>query len=436
MNLSFPSEVHLSIRRHLAAGAIGVAALCLGIGGWAAATEFSGAVVAPGLLVVESDVKKVQHPAGGIVSELKVKDGDRVRAGDVLLRLDETVLQANLAIVAKAYDEALARSARLEAERDGRNAIAFPSDLTARKDEMRLSALMDAEARQFELRRAGRQGQISQLGERVGQLTEQVNGLTEQLAAKQRELDLIARELEGVRELWAKKLVAVQRVTALERDLARTSGEKGALMSSIAQTQGRITETRLQILQVDQDLRAEVGKELNETQARLAEYVERKVSAQDQLKRVVIRAPQDGTVHQSAVHTIGGVVGPGETLMLIVPTSDHLVVEARIPPREIDQVHQSQRATLRFSAFNQRTTPEIDGEVVKVTPDLTTDPRTGQGFYSVRIALPEEQVRRLGGARLTPGMPVEAFIRTQARTVLTYFTKPFGDQVARAFRER
>jgi HlyD family secretion protein len=295
---------------------------------------------------------------------------------------------------------------------------------------------MAAESTQFQTRRTARDGQKSQLKERIGQLEEQIQGLSDQITAKAREIQLITQELDGVRNLWRQKLVPLQRVSALERDLARIEGEKGALTSSIAQTRGRITETRLQILQIGQDLRTEVGKDLADTSAKLSEYVERKVTAEDQLKRVDIRAPQDGIVHQLSVHTVGGVVAAGEPIMLIVPTADHLILEAKVSPQEIDQVHLGQVAALRFSAFNQRTTPEVDGTVSLISPDLTTDPRTGQSFYTIRIALPQDQLTRLGGAKLTPGMPAEAFLRTHARTVLTYLTKPLTDQLTRSFRER
>ncbi|GJD50817.1 Type I secretion system membrane fusion protein PrsE [Methylobacterium crusticola] len=429
-------ETRASIRRHLLAGAVGGGLLFVGAGGWAATAEFSGAVVTAGSLVVESDVKKVQHPTGGVVGALRVKNGDHVAAGDVLLRLDETVLQANLAIVTRSIDESLARRARLEAERDGAGAASFPDALLARDRDPVVAGLVAGERRLFEMRLSAREGQKSQLAERVGQLDEQIRGLDEQIAAKGREIALIEQELTGVRDLWSKKLVPLQRVNALERDLARLEGERGTLVSTIAQVRGKITETRLQILQIDQDLRTEVGKELAEIRSKMSEYAERRITADDQLRRVEIRAPQAGTVHQLAVHTVGGVVSPGADIMLIVPTADHLTVEAKLAPQDIDQVQRGQAASLRFSAFNQRTTPVLNGEVSRVSPDLTTDPRNGQGYYTARIAIPEPEMRRLGTLRLTPGMPVEAFIQTQPRTVLTYFTKPMSDQIARAFREK
>lgn len=425
-----------SINRLLLAAGAGVAFFFIAVGGWAATTEFSGAVVASGSLVVESDVKKVQHPTGGVVRELLVSNGDHVSAGDVVIRLDETVTQASLAIVQKALNEALARQARLRAEQEYASEILFPDELVSLAATPEVKVLMDGELKLLGMRKASRSGMKSQYAERIGQLRDQIQSYSEQIAAKDREIGFIQQELEGVRDLLAKKLVAVSRANALEREGARLSGERGALASAVAQTKGKITETELQILQIDEDFRTEVGKELAELRGKISELVERKIAAEDQLKRIEIRAPRDGTVHQLAIHTVGGVVAPGETLMLIVPTSERLAVEAKVAPQEIEQIHQGQRAMLRFSALDHRTTPEIGGEVSLVSADLTVDQRSGQSFYTVRIAVADDELARLQGVKLTPGMPVEAFLQTQQRTVLTYFTKPLADQVARAFRER
>lgn len=425
-----------SINRLLLAAGAGVAFFLIAVGGWAATTEFSGAVVASGSLVVESEVKKVQHLTGGVVRELLVNNGDRVSAGDVVIRLDETVTQASLAIVEKALNEAMARQARLRAEQEDASEILFPDELLSLATTPEVKALMDAELKLLGMRKASRSGMKSQYTERIGQLGDQIQSYSEQIAAKDREIGFIQQELEGVRDLLAKKLVSVGRANALEREGARLSGERGSLASAVAQTKGKITETELQILQIDQDFRTEVGKELAELRGKISELVERKIAAEDQLKRIDIRAPRDGTVHQLAIHTVGGVVAPGETLMLIVPTSERLAVEAKVAPQEIEQIHQGQHAMLRFSALNHSTTPEVGGVVSLVSADLTVDQRSGQSFYTVRIAVADDELAQLHGAKLTPGMPVEVFLQTQQRTVLTYFTKPLADQVARAFRER
>jgi HlyD family secretion protein len=426
-----------SIRRHLRAGTALFVLLTGGVGGWAATTEISGAVIAPGALVVDSNVKKVQHPTGGIVSELRVRDGDRVKAGDILVRLDDAVTRANLAIVTKGLDELTARKARLEAERDGQESVIFPDDLLKRSSDPQVAHVMEGEQKLFELRRAARTGLKAQLRQRIEQLGEQTNGLTQQQHAKEQEIVLIQRELKGAQDLWAKNLMPITKLTSLEREATRVEGERGELVASVAQSKDKTSETELQIIQIDRELASEVGKDLREAEDKIGELVERKVSAEDQLKRIDIRAPQDGTVHQLTVHTVGGVItANGEAIMLIVPDGDNLAVEGRVAPQDIDQLRLSQAALLRFSAFNQRSTPEINGAVSRIAADVTTDQRTGQSYYTIRIALTAEEIARLGDVKLVPGMPVEAFIQTGDRNVLSYLVKPLNDQVTRAFREK
>ena len=366
-----------SIRRHvLTVSAVGFFVV-VGFGSWVAIAELSGAVVASGSLVVDTNVKKVQHPTGGVVGELRVRDGIRVRAGDIVIRLDETVTRANLAIVVKGIDEIFARQARLEAERDDWPEVQFPSELTSRLHNPDVRRLVDGEQKLFDFRKSARTGQKAQMKERIGQL-----------------------------------------------------------LASTAQAHGKMTETELQIIQVDQDLRSEVAKELREIQGKMAELMERKVAAVDQLMRIDIRAPQSGIVHQLTVHTVGGVITASEPAMLIVPESDELTVEVKLPPQNIDQLVVGQPAVLRFSAFNQRTTPEINGIVKRISGDIVADQKSGATYYLVHISTPVEEVARLEGLKLLPGMPVEAFIQTGSRTVLSYLTKPLRDQVVKAFRER
>jgi len=424
-----------SIRRHIVAGIGIVVLLVCGVGGWAAETKLAGAVISSGQLVVDSNVKKVQHPTGGIVSELRVHEGDRVTAGEVLVRLDDTQARATVSILGKELDELTARKARLEAERDDAEEIGFPDELLQRTDDSDVAHVIAGERKLFELRRTARNGQKAQLGERVAQLREEIQGLLGQASAKNKEIALINKELVGVRELRDKNLVPMTRLTALERDAARLEGERSQLIGYSAEAKGKITETELQIIQVDQDLRSDVGKELAEIRAKTVELIEQKVAAEDQLKRIDIRAPQDGRVHELAVHTIGGVIAAGEPIMLIVPDADTLTIEARIAPQDIDQLHPGQLALLRFSAFNQRTTPEIDGEVSLISADLTQDQRTGASYYVVHITPDANEIARLGKVKLVPGMPVEAFLQTDERTVLSYLIKPLRDQIMKAFRE-
>jgi HlyD family secretion protein len=430
------STTRRSMRRHIVAAIVVASILIVGVGGWGATAVISGAVVASGSLVVDSNVKKVQHLTGGIVGELRVRDGDHVRAGDIVVRLDETVTRANLAIITKGLGELMARKARLESERDGSDTIIFPAQLVADADDPDRAAAMDSERKLFALRKTARSGQKAQLRERIAQLQEEITGLTAQQMSKAKEIALIERELAGVRELWKQNLVQLTRLTALEREAARLDGERGQLVASAAQAKGKIAETSLQILQIDQDIASDVAKELREVDGKIGEFIERKVAAEDQLKRIDIRAPQDGTVFQLAVHTVGGVITAGDPIMLIVPEADNLSVEVKVNPQDIDQLQLNQKAILRFTAFNVRTTPEIEGTVTRISADTSTDQRTGQSYYTVRIAMAAEQIERLGEVKLLPGMPVEAFVQTGDRTMWSYLMKPLHDQFVRAFREK
>jgi HlyD family secretion protein len=386
--------------------------------------------------VVESNVKKVQHPTGGVVGELLARDGDKVKAGQIVVRLDDTVTKANLAIVTKNLDAAMARAARLEAEQRGLDKIKFPPQLLNRAGDPDAAAVMASEGKLFDVRVTGRAGQKAQLRERVTQLNEEIAGLVAQEKAKDQEITLVQKELDGVRDLYDKHLVQISRLTTLERDAARLSGERAQYIAARAQARGKITETELQIIQVDRDMVSEVSKDLRETNDKVGELIERKVTAEDQLRRVDIRAPQDGIVEQSTVHTVGGVITAGDTIMLIVPQSDDLQVEAKVNPQDIDKLQVGQKTLLRLSAFNQRTTPELNGLVSRVSPDVTTEQRTGQSYYTIRVSMPPEEIARLGDAKLIPGMPVEAFVQTGDRTVMSYLMKPLSDQLMRAFRER
>ena len=425
-----------SIRKHLFLALIIGFVLVGVIGVWAATSEFSGAVIAQGQLVVDTSVKKVQHPTGGVVAELNVQEGDKVKAGDIIIKLDDTQTRANLAIVSKGLDELMARRAREEAELEGVDRVVFPAELLARQNDPDVARMIAGESKLFQTRRNSREGMKSQLTERVAQSQEEIGGLVAQVESKDKQVDWIKQELLGVRELWEKKLVQFNRVTTLEREQARLDGERGQLVAATAQSKGKIAEIKIQILQIDQDMRTEVGKDLADVRGKMAELVEKKVAAEDQLKRIDIRAPQDGVVHQLDIHTVGGVVQAGAQLMLVVPAADKLIVEAKVQPQDIDQLRVGQPAVLRFSAFNSRTTPELNGVLSVVSADVTLDQKSGANFYTIRIAVTPEEIARLEGLKLVPGMPVEAFVQTTVRTVVSFFIRPFQDQIARAFREK
>ncbi|MEH3148605.1 MAG: HlyD family type I secretion periplasmic adaptor subunit [Methylobacterium frigidaeris] len=426
-------DTRRSLTRHGLA-VLAVLALTSAAGAWTAATELSGAIIATGSLVVETNIKKVQHPTGGVVADLLVQEGTRVAAGDLLIRLDATTARATYDSVSKSLWELSARTARLEAERDGLDAVRFPADVLEAGPEV--ARIVEGEGTLFRFRAEARAGQSAQLRERIGQLRDEIRGLTEQAEAKEHESTIIQREYEGVQDLWKKNLIQLARVTALERDISRLKGERGVLVATIAQTRGKISETELQIIQLEQNLRSEAGKELAEIRARAATLAEQKITAYDQLQRIEIRSPQAGSVHELAVHTRGGVITPGEPVMLIVPAADSLVVEVRVAPQDIDRLRIGQPAGLRFPGFDQRTTPELAGTVTRIAADVSEDKRTGVFYYLVRLSVASGDLARLGAATLMPGMPVEAFIRTADRTVLSYLTKPLADQARRAFREK
>jgi membrane fusion protein, type I secretion system len=425
-----------SIRRHVIAGSVLVGILAFGLGGWASTAEISGALIVPGDIVVDSNIKKVQHPTGGVVGKLFVHDGDHVKAGQILIQLDETVTQANLAIVTKGLTELYARKARLAAERDGDDSVAAPKEFAGHLDDPNVAEALASERRLFELRREDRAGQKKQLQERITQLQQEIVGITAQLDAKDKEVALIDQELKGVRDLYAKNLVQLNRLTSLERDEAQLEGSRGQLIAQAAEAKGKIAETQLQIIQVDADLASDVAKELRDIDSKIGEYVERKITAEDQLRRTDIRAPQDGIVFQLTANTVGGVITAGDPIMMIVPEDDKLQVEVKVDPKDIDDVQFDQSVVLRFTSFNVRTTPEINGKVVRIGADTTTDQRTGRTYYSVRIAMTGDELKRLGDVKLTPGMPVEAYIQTGERTMLSYLIKPLHDQLMRSFREK
>jgi HlyD family secretion protein len=428
-----PADV-TELRRPLAIGLVLSGLIVLAVFVWGGLATLSGAIIAPGIVVVDGNSKKIQHQQGGVIGAIHVRDGSRVSAGDLLVMLDDTQARASRGIIRSQLTELLGRKTRLAAERDDRDDLEFPPGFTEAGPEAERVA--SGERRLFQARRGSANGQKAQLGERIKQNEEEIKGLTLQNSAKARELSLIREELSRVDDLYKRNLLPATRVLSLQRDETRIEGEVGTLVAQIAKLGGQIAETRLQILTIDQNRSSDAQKELREVEGRIAELQERKIAAEDQLRRVELRAPIDGIVHELSVHTVGGVVNPAEQLMLIVPSSDVLSVEVRIPSSDIDQLKIGRQGVLRFTAFNQRTTPEVKGVVTSLSPDAVRDKETGQFYYTARIAPDSGELARLTNLKLVPGMPVEAFVETSSRTALSYLTKPLTDQFERAFRER
>jgi HlyD family secretion protein len=425
------SSLEPALAARIAAGLGLIVLLFASFGVWAATTPIAGAVISSGLVVVESNIKKVQHAAGGIVSAIYVKNGDRVTAGDILVSLDETQARANLGIVASQIVQLVARKARLEAERDRATAIRFPTGFLNLSEDA--ADIAQGEKRLFDARLTAMKGQIAQLRERIGQLRQEIKGLSAQRDAKDQEVELMNEELERLEGMRKKELIPVTRTLAAQRDLTKLKGEWGSLIAQIARAQGQISETELQIINVEQTFLTDSSKELREIEARIGELLERRIAADDLLKRIHLRAPQSGVVHDLSVYTVGGVIGPSETVMSIVPSQDVLSVEARVATSDIDQVHVGQKATLRFPAFNQRTTPEIHGTVTRIGADLSKETQTNSVFFTARVSVDNLDTSHF---KLVPGMPVEVFIATGERTALSYLVRPLSDQVTKAFRER
>ncbi|QND61184.1 HlyD family type I secretion periplasmic adaptor subunit [Mesorhizobium huakuii] len=423
------------IRANLILGAAVTVMLIAGGGLWLGLTKIAGAVIAPATVVVESNIKKVQHLTGGTIGGIFAQDGDHVRAGDVVARLDDTLTRANLQIISEDLDRATVRLARLEAERQGLTEMQLPSSLQTRMGDPELAALVNGERTLFESRATALTGQKAQLQSRSKQLERQIDGLKAQQAAEDQSVVLLDGDLGDVQALYTKKLVSKERLSNIRLDATRAHGESGRLAAAVAEAQARISETELQILQLDEQRRSEVTSELRETEAKQTELSERKVVAQDELTKTNIRAPQSGTVQESSIHTIGGVIAPGEVIMMIVPDADNLVVDALIPPSRIDDVRPGQHVSIRFPAFDAGTTPACQGSVKRISADLIKDQQKQLSYFSARINVENKAACLTDAKVLKPGMPAEVHISTDERSVWSYLLKPLTDQMSRAFRQ-
>ena len=429
-------EASVKLRRTTRNGLIAIAVLVFGFGGMMAFLPMAGAVIATGEVSVESSVKAIAHPYGGVAAEIAVSDGDEVKEGDLLIRLDDTVASANADYSGFSRDQLLAMEARLRAVRDNAGGVSFPAELRARAaEDPFVASIMRDEARGFTLERQARGDQLRQLQSRIAQTQAEISSFTSRASSLARQDSLIREELVQTRELYDNQLSTLDRLNALERAAVGVEGDRAAAQAAVAEAQARIGELRTQMAGLGSDGRARAAAELADVQRQITDSRQREVAATDTSDRTAIRAPQDGTVNKLAVKTIGGVVPAGQTLLEIVPAGDRLVVMAHVPLNDIDAVAANQPAFLRFSSLSMRTTPEIRGLVTRVDPNRTVDDATGLAFYRARVEITDEEFAKLGDVRLSVGMPVEVFIQTGERTILDYILRPLTDQFKRALRE-
>ena len=403
---------------------------------WGSLATIKGAIIAPGVVVVEGKPKTLQHLDGGIVGEIYVKDGDAVKEGDVVMRLDPTMLGANEDLVNTRLREAVARVSRLEAERDGRGAITWPADLISAKDDPIVVSAMVGQDKLFKARRIAAFGQVKQLQQRIAQFKDQIDGLNSLISSKNNQAMKIREEAEAKRVLVEKGWLAKPVILTLEREELRLKGDVANHQSEIARLYNSISETEVQILQLRRERQAEVLTELRQVETEVSDFREQLTTASDQLRRIDVIAPVTGKVHNMTVTTIGGVVSPGQEIMQIIPADDRLIIEAQVEPADIDQIYPGQKTTVRLSAFNMRTTPEMNGLVIQSSADRIIDQVTGLPYYSVKVEIPPEELARLPeNLTLLPGMPAESFMQTDSRSVLSYILKPATDAMDHTFRE-
>lgn len=421
------------LQKKVKAVLIAIAVLIPGFGTAAMLVPIGGAVIASGHIGLASHIKKIAHPAGGVIKDILVNNGAHVRKGQALMRFDDRVTGADAEYSSLSVAQMLAQRARLEAERLGASTIAFPKQLMP-GDPAARQAMAD-ETRLFQIRQSEQAGLAAQLQSRIRQHRQQISAYRSQIRALEQQAVLIEPERKGVRQLWDKGLVTISHLNQLERTAVDLQGSIGALRANIAQTEARITEAQEQTIQLGAARRSQAGTDLAQLNTVLNQQQMRSVSAIDAQDRSVVRAPYGGVVDKLAFNTIGGVVKPAEVIMEIVPDRDQLLVEAAVSPADIDHVHAGQAARIRFTAFNTATSPEIRGKVTFVAADRATDPEAKISYYPVRVEMDAGQLKRYSELKLKPGMPAELFIETSSRTMISYLTKPLKDQLARAFRD-
>ncbi len=415
-------------------GFLAVGALFLTLAVWATVTQINGAVIAVGTVVVTGNPKQVQHFDGGVIDEILVTEGDFVTENDILVRLDKTLLEANLMIYKARLADLIARKSRLRAEQNSDTEIEFerfPEVLTG----VDATDAFQGQIEIFNARRGLQDGKEERLLEKIAQLENQIIGVEGVLAAKKRQLELISEELAAKVELADKGLIAAPQVASIERAKADIEGQISEHISEIAGIKNAIQEARIEMLLDDRDFTESIVEEQSQITTQIGELIQQTLSTEKQLDRVALRAPVSGVVHEMQVFTIGGVVPPGGTVLQIVPQGENLSFEVQIDPVSIDQVALDQNVRLVFSAFNQRTTPELLGTVSRLSPTSITDQNSGLSYFKGEISIPNDELKKLEGLALVPGMPFEAFIQTGERSVLNYLIRPLMDHLQRAFRE-
>ena len=429
------TDTEQSLRRIQQFGFALVGLLAVIILGWGAQARIAGAIIAAGQVAVRSEPKPVQHLEGGIVARVHARNGMRVENGEALIRLDDTEIRANLEIITSRLISKLFNQARLEAERDGLDTLVIPVALVGRAHEEEIRQVWDGQQTLLKTRLESISGKRRQLEEQITQAESQIEGLEKQNAAKSRKASILADELEKLNGLRKKGLVNVARINALERESADLDAEVAQLAAEIARLKGKISETRLKILEVDENWRESVLSDLVDVRTEALSLTQQQTAELARLERVDIKAPQAGIVHDMATHVPGTVVRGGEPMMLIVPENEELVVRVQAEPSDIDQIYVGQPARVRFTAFDQNTTPEIPGTVVAIGADLSTDPDTRRSYYRVDVSVPVENRKALQDKDLKPGMPAEALIETGSRTALSYLLKPLSGKINSAFRD-
>ena len=425
-----------SARRHIIIGFLSLALLVGGFGGWGMMTEIAGAIVTSGQLEVERNRQVVQHPDGGVVAEIAVKEGDTVKAGDLLLRLDGAMLESELAIVEGQLFEIMARRARLTAERDDAAEMIIGPELQAMAAERpEVAEQLDGQQRLFVARLDTLARQTEQSGEQRKQIESQIEGIDAQAVALGEQVALIIRELSDQQALLDKGLAQASRVLALQREESRLKGQVGELAATRGQALERITEIKIDVLRLAATRREEASTQLRDIGSQELELAERRRALTEQILRLVVRAPVSGIVLGMQVNTPRSVLRPADPVLYIIPQDRPLVITSQVPTIHVDQVHPGQEVELVFSAFSTRTTPHLKGKVESVSADAFRNEQTGQSFYRAEIVLEPGEQDKLEGLTLVPGMPVEAFIKTDDRTPLAYLVKPFTDYFTHAFRE-